>query len=28
MNLSGLTGWPQADIESRMEAGGQPVRGK
>jgi hypothetical protein len=27
-NLSGLTGWSQADIESRMESGGQSVKGK
>jgi hypothetical protein len=26
-NLADLTGWPQAEIESRMEAGGQSVRG-
>jgi hypothetical protein len=27
-NLSGLTGWSQTDIESRMESGGQSVKGK
>jgi hypothetical protein len=26
-NLAGLTGWPQAEIETRMEAGGQSIRG-
>jgi hypothetical protein len=26
-NLSGLTGWSQAEIETRMEAGGQSIRG-
>jgi hypothetical protein len=25
-NLAGLTGWPQAEIETRMEAGGQSIR--
>jgi hypothetical protein len=27
-NLAGLTGWSQADIERRMETGGQPLKGK
>jgi len=26
-NLAGLTGWSQAEIESRMEADGQPLQG-
>jgi hypothetical protein len=25
-NLAGLTGWPQAEIETEMEAGGQPLQ--
>jgi len=27
-NLAGLTGWSQAEIESRMEVGGQSMKGK
>ncbi len=27
-NLADLTGWPPAEIERRMEAGGQPLRGR
>jgi hypothetical protein len=27
-NLADLTGWPQAEIETKMEAGGQPLRGR
>jgi hypothetical protein len=26
-NVAGLTGWPQAEIETRMEAGGQSLQG-
>jgi hypothetical protein len=26
-NLAGLTGWTQAEIETRMEIGGQSIRG-